>query len=381
MRPPLLGRRRTAGLRPPGRRTLAAALALLVPLTMSLAACGTAPVGAAGATDQGPAQRLRLGYFATVTHAPALVGLARGTFADALDDTTLYTQVFGAGPEALEALNAGAIDAAFLGPSPAINGFVRSDGAGLRIVSGVASGGAQLVVRPGIRSAEDLRGATLATPQLGGTQDVALRTWLTDEGLVNRLRGGGDVRVSPTASATALQLFRDGALDGAWAPEPWASRLVLEGGGHVLVDERDLWPGGAFPSTSLVVSTRFLEEHPDTVAALVEGLLDAMEWLASHPREGAGVVNDSIAQVAGQPLRADVLDRAFSTVEFGPDPLPGALDDLHADAVRIGTTPDAPLEGILDLRLLNRALAERGVAEVPDGGLGQDRPGGPGGQG
>lgn len=357
----------------PAARVLAALVAV-VALGLALTACRPTLGGAAGTPDGGPAEELRLGYFPTVTHAPALVGVARGTFAEALGDTTLSTQVFGAGPAAIEALSAGAIDVGFLGPNPALTGFLRSDGEGLRVVAGVASGGAQLVVRPEIESAADLVGGTLASPQLGGTQDVALRAWLADQGLETRLRGGGDVSVTPTANAQALQLFRDGSLDGVWAPEPWASRLVLEAGGEVLVDERDLWPQGRFPTTYLVVSSAFLTEHPDTVAALLAGLLDTFDWMDARPEDAAALVDATLEDLTGQALEPAVLERALGGVEFGPDPLAATLVELHRDAVRVGTVPDAPLRGILDLRLLDPALAERGGAAVSDAGLGQDRP-------
>lgn len=360
-------------------RLLAAVVTLAV--VGALAACQPMPRSAAGAVDRGPAAQVRLGYFPTVTHAPALVGLARGTFAGALGRTELTAQAFSAGPAAVEALDAGAIDVAFLGPNPAVTGFVMSEGEGLRVVSGVAAGGAQLVVRSGIARPEDLVGATLATPQLGGTQDVALRAWLADRGLESRLRGGGDVTVTPTANAQALQLFLDGTVDGVWAPEPWASRLVLEADGHVLVDERDLWPDGEFPTTYVAVRSLFLAEHPATVRDLLAGLLDTFDWMRAHPQEAADATNAALADLTGEPLAPPALERAFANVTFGPDPLAGSLTRLHEDAVSVGTTPDAPLTGILDLRLLNELRTARGEEPLPDAGLGQDRPGEPGGDG
>ncbi len=349
------------------RRSLAVVVAALA---AGLTGCAPAVSGAAGVTDAGPAEEVRLGYFATVTHAPALVGVARGTFEEALGATDLSTQVFSAGPAAIEALNAGAIDAAFVGPNPAINGFVASDGEALRIVAGSTSGGAQLVVRPGIDEPADLVGTTLATPQLGGTQDVALRSWLADEGLEATLRGDGEVRITPTENALTLQLFRDGTIDGAWVPEPWASRLVVEAGAEVLVDERDLWPGGAFPTTQLIVSTRFLAAHPETVEALVRGTVESVDWMTAHPEEAAALVDTQVEELTGRALGDAVLDRALGGVTFTPDPLAVALDDLLEHGIRVGTAPDASLEGIYDLRLLNAVLAERGQAPVSAAGLG-----------
>ncbi len=339
---------------------------------------GCAPVvgEAAGATDQGPAAEVRLGYFPTVTHAPALVGVSRGIFTEALGSTTLSTQVFTAGPAAIEALNAGAVDATFVGPNPAINGYVASGGDALRIVAGSTSGGAQLVVRPGITTAADLRGATLATPQLGGTQDVALRAWSAHQGLRTTLRGDGDLRITPTAPAVALQLFRDGEIDGAWLPEPWASRLVLEAGGTVLVDERDLWPEGRFPTTSLVVAARFLAEHPSTVEDLVRGTVETIAWLDTHPDEAASVLDDEIAALTGQALGDAVLTRALSGVTFTADPLAWALPDLHAAGRRVGTAPAGSLAGIDDLRALDAVLDDLGLPAVDDAGAAEPAPSG-----
>ena len=189
--------------------------------------------------SEAPAEEvtLRLGYFPNVTHAPAIIGVDTGLFDDALGaSTTLETSTFNSGTEVIEALFSGAIDASFIGPNPAINGYAKSDGEALRIVAGTTSGGASLVVREGIETPADLAGATLASPSLGNTQDVALRAWLLDEGYATDTSGGGDVSITPQDNADTLAAFQSGALDGAWVPEPWATRLVLEGGGHVLVE-------------------------------------------------------------------------------------------------------------------------------------------------
>ncbi len=347
------------------------ARASLVVGVLALSACAPVAHAADGAVDLGPAEQVRLGYFATVTHAPALVGLERGFFADELGETELTTQVFGAGPAAIEALDAGAIDAAFVGPNPAISAYLRSDGASLRIVSGAASGGAQLVVRAGIDVPGDLVGATLASPQLGGTQDVALRTWLAEEGLESRLRGGGDVTITPTSSALTLQLFREGTIDGAWLPEPWASRLVVDAGAHVLVDERELWPGGQFPTTYLVVSTRFLAEHPTTVRALVSATAESVDWITANPAEAAAQVNASLDALTGTPLSDTVLERALAEVTFTTDPIATALPVLRDHAAAAGTSPDAPIDHLLDLGALNAVRSARGEPPVSDAGLGQ----------
>jgi NitT/TauT family transport system substrate-binding protein len=355
------------------RRSIAAAAAGV--LLTSVAACSTATgttAEGATATDTAPADVLRLGYFANVTHAPALVGVAGGTIADELGDTELETQVFNAGPSAIEALNAGAIDATFIGPNPAINGFVQSQGEALKIVAGVTHGGAQLVVKPDIDGPEDLRGANLASPQLGGTQDVALRAWLEDNGLETSISGGGDVTITPTENPQTLQLFQDRRLDGAWLPEPWASRLVVEAGAEVLVDERDLWENGEFLTTHLIVSTSFLNEHPETVEALVRGTVESIEWIEEHPDEAPALVNQEIEAETSKALPDAVLSRAFEGITFSWDPLAGTLEELLADGVAVGTTHEASLDGIYDLRILNNVLADRGEDPVSAAGLGQE---------
>ena len=162
---------------------------------------------------------------------------------------------------------ADALDITFIGPNPSINAYAQSNGEAIRIVAGTTSGGAYLVVKPDITSAEDLRGKTVATPQLGNTQDVALRSWLKDQDLSTDTSGGGDVAIKPQENADTLTAFKDGSIDGAWVPEPWATRLIKEGGGKVLVDEKTLWPDGKYVTTQLIVRTKFLEQYPGTVKA------------------------------------------------------------------------------------------------------------------
>jgi NitT/TauT family transport system substrate-binding protein len=360
--------------RAPRAHRIAAAVAAL-PLVLGLAACGgssAADAGSEASASTSPAAELRLGYFANVTHSPALVGVAGGYFEDALGDTKLSTQVFNAGPAAIEALNAGAIDATFIGPNPAINAYVKSSGESVRIVSGSTSGGAQLVVREGIDSPEDLKGTAIATPQLGGTQDVALRAWLTEQGLKNDLQGGGDVAVTPTENAQTLTLFQNGEIDGAWVPEPWASRLVLDAGAHVLVDEADLWDDGEFLTTHLIVATEFLEQHPETVEALIRGELAAIDAIEADTEQAKVLVNGEIEKESGKPLSDAVLDRAFENITFTVDPLAGTLEQLLADGVTAGTTQEADLNGIYDLSILNSVLAEEGRDPVSAAGLGKE---------
>ena len=299
------------------------------------------------ATDRGPAEELRLGYFPNVTHAVALIGVRDGQFARELGRTRLSTQVFDSGPDEAGALLGGSLDVAFIGPGPAINACVKSEGE-VRVVAGAASGGAQLVARPG---ADSLRGGTVATPQLGNTQDIALKKWLRDKHIP-------DVQVVNSDNPQTFAAFRDGRIDAAWVPEPWASRLVLEADGQVLVNERDLWPDGRFPSTVIMVRTRYLAEHRQTVEALLRGAADATEWARANPGAARDTVNASLAEHTGKPLPGPVIERAFQEIELDPDPLPGRLRTIAGDAVAVGVAREAPdLGDLVDTTALEKALA------------------------
>ena len=327
-------------------------------VAMMMAGCASA----AGSTpDVEEVTELRLGYFANVTHAPALVGLQEGLFEEALGDVEVTTQVFNAGPAAIEALSAGAIDATYIGPNPSINTFIQSGGVSAHIVAGAATGGAALVVRDGIESAADLAGTTIATPQLGNTQDVALRSWLADEGFETDTSGGGDVNITPTENAQTLTLFQQGELDGAWLPEPWVSRLILDAGAHVLVDEADLWEDGEFPTTVLLVRADFLEQHPDVVEELLEGHTAAVQWIEDNPQDTPGVINDALEAETGKRLDDAVIARALEHVTFSVDPHADTFETLVANGLAAGTQKEGSIDGLFDLRLLNGILSDAGA--------------------
>ena len=340
-------------------------------LGTALAACGAG--SAASGTSGGGT--IRLGYLPNLTHATALVALDRGYVASALGaDGHVQADSFNAGPAEAEALFAGGLDAAYMGPSPAVNAFIKSKGAAVRIVAGEAVGGAALVVRggSGISGPGDLRGKRIATPQLGNTQDVALRAYLVAHGLRTDPQGGGDVKILPTDNATTLLLFKQGSIDGAWVPEPYASRLVDEDGGRVLVDEATLWPGGRFPTTLLVVRTEFLGAHPDLVRDLISAQLNAQDWMTAHPDQARTAVNDALRRLVQKGLSTRVLDDAFAHVSFTADPVTSALatEVRNAQSVNL-LSASADIRGIADLRLLNGILRSRGAPPVDAGSLGQ----------
>jgi NitT/TauT family transport system substrate-binding protein len=335
---------------------------LLVIATMLLAACSTT---AGGGGSAGEGTKLRLGYFPNMTHATAIVGVEQGIFADKLGKgVTLEPHTFNAGPDVVEAIFSGALDASYIGPNPAINAFVRSNGEAIRIISGATSGGAALVVSDEIATPADLAGKKLGSPQLGNTQDVALRAWLKDQGYTTDLEGGGDVSISPQANGDILTAFAAGELDGAWVPEPWATRMVEEAGGHVLVDERDLWPGGRYVTTHLVVATRFLHDHPDVVRRLLEGQVAANGFLADKPEQAQQIVGDAIEQLTGSALDPKVLADAWQNLEFTNDPIAGSLAESAKHAEELGLLDATDLGGIYDLGPLNAVLKAANEPEV-----------------
>ena len=355
---------RPSGRRVPGRAGLIRRLAVALIAVGLLAACA-APGTTAPAPAGAGSTALRLGYFPNVTHAPALVGLEKGLFAEKLgSEVRLEPATFAAGPAAIEALLSGALDATYIGPNPAINAFAKSNGEAIRIIAGSTSGGAFLVVRDGIESPADLRGKTLATPQLGNTQDVALRTWLADQGYETTLEGGGDVSVTPQDNAQTLETFKAGQIDGAWVPEPWASRLILEAAAHVLVDERDLWPGGQFVTAHLVVRTEFLEQHPDVVQRLLDAHIAAIELVNADPAEGQRLTNLGIERATGKKLNDEILEAAWGNLSFTVDPVASSLKSSADDAVAVSLLDPVELKGIYDLNLVNGLLVARGGASV-----------------
>ena len=344
------------------------------PLVRSLAAAGilslaaAAGPGAAGASSPGRGGEdvtLRLGYFPNVTHASALVGVEGGLFEESLgDNVTLETATFNAGPAAVEALFSGAIDATYIGPNPAINAFAQSDGEAIRIISGATSGGAFLVVNPDIERPRDLESKTIASPQLGNTQDVALRTWLEDKGFEADTTGGGDVSVVPQDNAQTLELFRSGDIDGAWVPEPWATRLIDEGGGEILVDERDLWPKGRYVTTHLIVATEFLEENPEVVKQLLEGQVAANGLIENDPEEAQDLVAQGIENATGTAIPPELVAATFETLTFTNDPIASSLRKSAENAEAVGLLEPVDLDGIYSVKLLNQVLDADGQPNV-----------------
>ncbi|MBU6329371.1 MAG: ABC transporter substrate-binding protein [Acidobacteria bacterium] len=343
------------------RVRLLLATGLVALLALGAAACGGSSGGSAA---EGPTT-IRLGYFPNLTHATAIVGVENGIFAEKLGDDTLETSLFSAGPAAVEALFSGALDATYIGPNPTITAYAKSDGAAVRVISGATSAGAALVVTPDINSAADLKGKKVASPQLSGTQDVALRWWLKDNGLATDPQGGGDVSIVPQENSATLEAFKGGTIAGAWVPEPWATRLVQEGGGKILVDERTLWPGGEFVTTQLVVRTEFLQKHPDAVRRLVEGQVAADAFVNANPEQSQKIVNDAITKYTGKGIAPGVVTAAWKNLTFTNDPYPSTLIQSADHAVAVGLLdPVKNLTGLYNLSILNSVLEAQGQKPI-----------------
>jgi NitT/TauT family transport system substrate-binding protein len=343
-----------------------ALLAAGVAAVTALAAGCAAATATAGSATGSPPVTLRLGFLANITHQPALVGVAKGFFTKDLGrNVTLKTTIFSTGTEETTALLAGQLDAAYVGPNPAINAWQRSNGTAIKIISGAASGGASLVVKKGIASASQLKGKSLATPSLGNTQDVALRYWLKQHGLNATPTGGGDVSIKPIKPNSAAVLeFASGQIDGGWEPEPYATEMVLDGGTR-LVNEASLWPRGNFVTTNLVVTQSFLKAHPSAVNGLLKGQIEANSYINSNGTAAASAANAELTKLLGKGLKPTVLAAALRYIHFTDDPMASSLatDAQHAVAVGL-LTPVKNLSGIYDLGPLNALLKAAGQPQV-----------------
>jgi NitT/TauT family transport system substrate-binding protein len=311
---------------------------------------------------------LRIGYFPNINHAQAVIGLGRGDFQKALgDNVEVKTQIFNAGPSAMEALFANQIDVTYIGPNPAINGYVQSNGEALRIISGAASGGAVFVVRndSGINSPQDLANKKFSSPQLGNTQDVALRKYLLDNGYETK-ENGGNVEVIPAKTADIVSLMIKKEIDGAWVPEPWGAKLIKEANAKVLVDERDLWPNEQFVTAHIIARTDYIEKNPDVIKKLLGAHIDMTSWINNNRNEALQIFNAELNKLMGQTIPEDELREGISRIELTYDPIKESLFKAANDAFDIGflgkTRPN--LSEIYDLEILNEVLKERSLEEL-----------------
>ncbi|MFF1836726.1 aliphatic sulfonate ABC transporter substrate-binding protein [Streptomyces sp. NPDC058231] len=361
------------------RRGLAVAAGLPL-LALTLTACGYGSQAKADSTTKTAAEgrklsadTVRIGYFPNLTHATALVGIQEGLIQKELGGTAIEPQTFNAGPSEIEALNGGSLDIGFIGPSPAVNGYAKSRGGNLRIISGAASGGVKLVVDPDrIKTPDDIRGKKIATPQKGNTQDVAFLKWIAGKGWkVDAESGKGDVSVVRTDNKVTPDAYRSGSIDGAWVPEPTASKLVAEGA-RVLFEESALWPDRKFVTTNVIVSQTFLKEHRDVVEAVLRGTVMTNIWIRTNPDKAKASANAALKELSGKELKPEIIDPAWKSIQITDDPLATTLKTQAEYAVETGLLKQPDLDGIYDLTLLNKVLRNQGRPAVADAGLGTD---------
>jgi NitT/TauT family transport system substrate-binding protein len=317
---------------------------------------------------------LRVGHFATITHAQGLIGhtltrQGKGWFEERLGPgVKIEWSVYNAGPSAMEAIFSGAVDLTYVGPNPAVNAHLRSRGEEIRIIAGACSGGAALVVHADgpIQEARDFKGRKVATPQFGNTQDVAARFWLRSQGLRVTLTGG-DVLVMPAPGADQLVLFQRKQVDAVWTVEPWVSRLLFEANGKMLLEESSLWPetDGRYVTTHLASSTAILKRRPDLVKRFLAAHVELTEWIHANPDDAKRLVNEAMRQLTTRPLPEHVLEAAWKRLELTHDPIPVSLLKSAEHAHEIGFLRKKPeLSRLYDLRLLNEVLRERQLPEV-----------------
>ncbi len=289
---------------------------------------------------------LRIGYFPNVTHAQGVIGAqttrdGQGWFEQRLGgDVTVQWFAFNAGPSAMEAIFAGSIDATYVGPNPALNAYVRSRGDEIRVLAGAAEGGAALVV-PGdgrIAAVEDFRGKRVGTPQLGNTQDVAARAWFKAHGFKVTLTGG-DVLIVPTTNPDQLPLFQQGKLDAVWTVEPWVSRLVLDAGGKIYLEQPDAL------TTLLVASVKLVRERPALAEKLRGAHVELTAWINSHPDEARATVRGGLGADARREFPAALIAAAWGHLRFTDHIEPAAMSSFVRDAQSAGFLRDAiPLD-------------------------------------
>ncbi|MGE3859801.1 MAG: ABC transporter substrate-binding protein [Nitrososphaeraceae archaeon] len=313
-------------------------------------------------------KELRIGYFPNINHAQAVIGIGNGDFKKVLgENVDIKPFIFNAGPSAIEAIFAKQVDVTYVGPNPAINGYVISNGEAIRAIAGATSGGAIFVVRAdtNINSASDFANKKFASPQLGNTQDVALRTYLLENGY-KTVENKGNVHVLPAKNPDILTLFLKKDIDGAWVPEPWGERLIKEANGRLFLDEKDLWPDGNFVTGLIVVRTDYLKNNPDVIEKLLKAHVEETERINNNKEEAIKTFNIELKKVTFQTIPEDILREALTRLEFTYDPIQQSLYKSANDAFEIGflgkIKPD--LSNLFDLTLLNKVLKEKGLTTI-----------------
>ena len=335
-------------------------------LTLLAAGCASSSASTGGGSAPAGKVTVRLGFLENITHASALVGVKQGFFTKNLGkNVTLKLYPFSTGTEEATALLAGQLDAAYVGPNPAIKAWQQSSGSLIKVISGAASGGAELVVKKGITAASQLKGQKLASPSLGNTQDVSMRYWLKQQGLSTTSTGGGDVPITPiTPNSDAVLAFESGQIAGGWEPAPYDAEMIADGG-HALVNEASLWPGGQFVTTELVATQSFIAKNPTVISDLLKGQIEANSYIASDKSAAETAANAELDSLSGKSLKTPILQAAFAQVTFTNDPIASSLITDAGHAVSVGLlSPVKNLSGIYDLGPLNKLLAAAGQTQV-----------------
>lgn len=301
--------------------------------------------------------KIRVAFFPNFTHGQALIGISNKLYEKYISKEIDW-KAFNAGPSAMEALLAGEVDFAFVGVNPSINAYLRSKGKALKIIAGSANGGACFVIRKDltIKSINDFKGKSLASPEFGNTQDISLKYWLKKNGLL------GLVKTNNVKNPDIYTLFVKKSIDGAWIPEPWVTRIIQEAGGKIYIDERGLWPEGKFATSVLVVRKEFLDKNPETVEKFLKAHIEITDWINKNPEEAKNLINNSIAKIIYKPLPKKVIDEAFTRINFSYDPITNSIFDFASHAKELGYLPkniDIDLKEIFELSILNRVLIQQ----------------------
>ncbi len=282
--------------------------------------------------------KLRIAYFPNIGHAVPVVGVEQGHFAGEVGpDVRIETRVFDSGPQAIESLFSNSIDIAYVGPGPAINGHLNSQNKNVKILAGAASGGASFIVHPNsdIAAASDFAGKRIAAPQIGNTQDVSLRNYLSENGLQPKEKGGS-VTVYNIPNPDIYTLFVKGDVDGAWVAEPWATILETELNGKRLFHEEDLWPDGQFASVLVIGNADYVKDNPETASNFLQSHHSTVRWINENPIEARNVFNAFLKSYLGQPLPDEIVDTALSNLQITDDPLPDSIHTFAKQADSLG---------------------------------------------
>ena len=293
---------------------------------------------ALSASDDTYENKIRIAYFPNIGHAIPIVGMEKGIFAEHLgEDVKIETKVFDSGPQAIESLFANSVDLAYVGPGPAINGFLNSNNQNVKILAGAASGGASFIVHPDsqINSAADFAGKKIAAPQIGNTQDVSLRHFLAENQL-KPAEKGGSVVVYNIPNPDIYTLFVKGDIDGAWVAEPWATILETELNGNRLFHEEDLWPDKEFASVLLIGNVDYIDKNSAVWDDYIRAHHETQIWIEANPIETRNVFNNFLDSYLGQSLSDDVVDIALSNIMITADPKPNSVVSFAEKADALG---------------------------------------------